>query len=246
MRVLRSRRHLEQVELARSCGWRDASAVSRIETDRIRPTRRTLVRLAESLADPAVTGSAENVRAWLFYAAGILPTGEELTALGPDIPDIDAWSQPAVVIDFGWTIWRANPLFRTMLGLPDDVAGRNLLDLFFETNGSIRTHLGDRWERSAAATLRQFRSENDRKSHQRWYRGVVARLERSPDFRRLWDQATVNEPEQVSQRFRQTTSIGTFALLRMPLNVDPRLSLMHLVPEDAEAVRALHERAITT
>ena len=47
VRVLRSRLDLEQVELARACGWRDASAVSRIETDRIHPTRRTLLKLAE-------------------------------------------------------------------------------------------------------------------------------------------------------------------------------------------------------
>src|ERR1051325_11655209 len=102
VRTLRSRRDLEQVELARACGWRDASAVSRIETDRIRPTRRTLLKLAENLADPAVTGTAKEIRAWLFLAAGILPTASEVDELVLQIPDLESWQYPASVMDFGW------------------------------------------------------------------------------------------------------------------------------------------------
>src|SRR6266542_5407852 len=119
VRVLRSRLDLEQVELARACGWRDASAVSRIETDRIHPTRRTLLKLAENLSDPNVTGTDKEIRAWLFLAAGILPTVREVEELGSQIPSIEGWPQPATVMDFGWTLWRANERFREALGVPD-------------------------------------------------------------------------------------------------------------------------------
>lgn len=243
VRVLRARRRLEQVELARACGWRDASAVSRIETDRIRPTRRTLVRLADSLADPDVPGSAAQVRSWLFYASGILPTAEEVRALGDAIPEIERWTQPALVIDMAWHVWRANTLFSRMLGLPDDVIGRNFLELFFEPGGSVRGRVGEYWERGALQTLRQFRAENDRRARQRWYSTLVGRLERMPDFARLWHLASPRGPEEVAARFRQTTSIGTLALLRLPLTADPRLSVMHVVPEDAEGTLALLQQA---
>src|SRR5207247_1583867 len=90
VRLLRTRRNLEQIELAQACGWRDASAVSRIETDRIRPTRRTLVKLADSLAGDE-TGERHELRSWLFLAAGILPAREEIEALGVAIPAIESW-----------------------------------------------------------------------------------------------------------------------------------------------------------
>src|SRR5438445_12014885 len=131
-RVVRSRLGLEQVELARACGWRDASAVSRIETDRIHPTRRTLLKLADNLARPAVTGSPSEVRAWLFLAAGILPTAREVDELGDKIPDIDGLPHPASILDFGWYLWRANEWMVKGVGLPERHIGRHYVEMYFE------------------------------------------------------------------------------------------------------------------
>ena len=57
---------------------------------------------------PNVTGTDKEIRAWLFLAAGILPTMREVEELGSQIPSIEGWPQPATVMDFGWTLWRAN------------------------------------------------------------------------------------------------------------------------------------------
>ena len=141
VRVLRSRLDLEQVELARACGWRDASAVSRIETDRIHPTRRTLLKLAENLSRPDVTGTPAEVRAWLFLAAGILPTAREVDELGDRLPDIESLPHPASIMDFGWYVWRTNEWLRKGAGLPEKLVGRNYVEVWCSTSATRRRAL---------------------------------------------------------------------------------------------------------
>lgn len=240
VRVLRSRRGLEQVELARACGWRDASAVSRIETDRIHPTRRTLIRLAESLADPSTTGSAEEIKGHLFLAAGLPPTADDIERVNGSLPRIESWDQPAAIVDFTWTIWRSNAAFRSLLGLTDGWEARNLLELFFEPGSPIRRHLGNAWGRGAVAALKQFRAETDRRAEQRWYRVMMARLDRLPELRAMWDEAAPPRTE-IRQRYSHPGAGGTIALLRLGLLADARLSLMHVVPESGAGARALQE-----
>lgn len=68
--LLRRRAELDQVEIARRCGWTDASAVSRLETGVIRrPQRATLDKLAKALAGRK-TGSVRQVRAWFEELSG--------------------------------------------------------------------------------------------------------------------------------------------------------------------------------
>jgi transcriptional regulator with XRE-family HTH domain len=245
IRVLRSRLSVEQVELARACGWRDASAVSRIETDRVRPTRRTLAKLAENLSDPAVTGTVEEVQAWLFLAAGVLPTPSEVDQVEDHLPAIDSWPQPAAILDFAWYLWRANPLLRKMAGIPDNFVGRHALEMFFQENGSMRRHFGDRWEAAALRAVTFFRAETDRRNTQRWYKKTLSKLNELPDFRRIWALAAKEkgkEQAEIYQRTRTETSIGTIAVLRLTLRADPRLTLVHIIPEDVEGTRSLRQQ----
>lgn len=241
VRILRSRLDLEQVELARACGWRDASAVSRIETDRIRPTRRTLTKLADALAKPEVTGSPREVMAWLFRAAGILPTSDDVRQVELDLPDIESWGQPAFIMDFGWYVWRVNDLAVRMLGLPANHRGRNYLELLFDPKGPIRQSLGHRWERAAVFTLNDFKSDTARQADRRWYKKLLARLNELPDFERLWHQAVGGWPGPVHQRRQTTLEEGSVAVVRLNLTADPRLVLTHVVPEDASMTRKLVE-----
>ncbi|HEX9713522.1 MAG TPA: helix-turn-helix domain-containing protein [Actinomycetota bacterium] len=244
VRILRGRRDLEQVELARACGWRDASAVSRIETDRIRPTRRTLVKLANALADENTTGARQDIQAWLFRAAGVLPTADEFQQLSEKLPRIETWGQPAMIMDFGWTLWTANDLAVKMLGLPARYSGRNYLELLFEAPGSVRSHLGDRWELIAASTLMEFRAETDRQADRRWRVKLIARLMSMPDFDHLWEASQPSPRGEVFQRRRYQRGDGAVAMVRLTLTADPRLVLTHIIPEDQAMTRTLLEAGL--
>lgn len=233
VRVLRSRLDLEQVELARACGWRDASAVSRIETDRIRPTRRTLLKLADNLADPSKTGTAAEVRAWLFLAAGILPTAREVDELGDRLPDIESLPHPASIMDFGWNVWRTNEWLRKGAGLPEKHVGRNYIEVWFEQDGSVRKHFGDLWPELASVLVSQFREDTARRSGQRWFGKLHSTLRTLPDFEKIWDSAS---SEDVNAFGWSHTSVegGSIGAVRSPLTADPRLIVGHIVPEDPD------------
>jgi len=235
VRTLRSRRDLEQVELARACGWRDASAVSRIETDRIRPTRRTLLKLAENLADPAVTGTAKEIRAWLFLAAGILPTAREVEELSAQIPDLESWQYPASVMDFGWHLWRTNEPFRRSIGIPDRYAGagRNYVEMFFQDEGPIRKQFGDLWIQLATVLVSQFHEDTTGRTGQRWFTKLLTQLKTLPDFEKLWDNAGGLDTS-VHGWLQMGVEGGKIGTVRSPLTADPRLIVGQFFPEDSE------------
>ena len=233
VRILRSRLDLEQVELARACGWKDASAVSRIETDRIRPTRRTLLKLAENLANPAVTGTPAEVRAWLFLAAGILPTAREVDELGERIPDIESLPHPASVMDFGWNLWRANEWLRKGAGLPERHIGRNYVELWFEEDGSVRKHFGELWFELASVLVGQFREDTVNRSEQRWYGKLLATLRPLPDFEAIWDGARSTDVNEVGWSHTSLEG-GMIGAVRSPLTADPRLIVGHILPENPD------------
>jgi transcriptional regulator with XRE-family HTH domain len=233
VRTLRSRRDLEQVELARACGWRDASAVSRIETDRIKPTRRTLLKLAENLADPSVTGTAKEIRAWLFLAAGILPTSREVDELDPHIPDIESWKHPASVIDFGWYVWRTNEWFRRGIGLPEKHIGRNYLEMWFEEDSPVRKQLGDIWLDLARIMISQFRADTVRRTEQRWFKKLFTALRVLPDFEQAWEQADGGGTDAFGWTHTSVDG-GMVGAQRTPLRADPRLIIGQIIPEDAD------------
>jgi transcriptional regulator with XRE-family HTH domain len=233
VRVLRSRLGLEQVELARACGWRDASAVSRIETDRIHPTRRTLLKLADNLAKPDVTGTTSEVRAWLFLAAGILPTAREVDELGDQIPDISSWNHPASVMDFGWHLWRTNEWFVKGIGLPEKHIGRNYVEMFFEEDGSVRRQFGSLWRDLASILVSQFRADTERRSDQRWFVKLHARLCALPDFERMWNESS-GDGTSVFGWTRASVDGGMVGAVRSHLMADPRLIVGQILPEDAD------------
>lgn len=238
VRVLRSRLDLEQVELARKCGWRDASAVSRIETDRIKPTRRTLLKLADNLADPSVTGTPEEVRAWLFLAAGILPTAREVDELGDRVPDIENLPYATTIMDFGWTLWRANDLFRKVFGLSAKHIGRNYMEMFFEEDGPIRKQFGDFWATLAPLVVADFRQDTAHRAQQRWFGKLLATLRTLPDFDELWKTGAKRDVDAFGWSH---TSIegGTVGAVRSHLTADPRLIVGQILPEDPDGREVL-------
>jgi transcriptional regulator with XRE-family HTH domain len=231
VRVLRSRLGLEQVELAHACGWRDASPVSRIEKDHVHPTRRTLQKLAENLAEPTVTGPLREVRAWLFLAAGILPTARDVDELGARMSDIGTLPHPACVFDFGWNVWRANELFRRSVGLPEKHIGRNYVEMFFERKSPIRGQLGDLWFELAPVLVGQFREDTANRREQRWFGRLRATLRTLPDFEEIWNSAAWTPANELGWEHTPING-GKVGSVRTPLSADPRFTIRHILPED--------------
>jgi transcriptional regulator with XRE-family HTH domain len=233
VRALRSRLGLDQVELARACGWADASPVSRIEKDHIHPTRRTLLKLAEHLADPLVTGTPDEIRRWLFLAAGILPTAREVDELGDKIPDIDSLPHPAWVRDFGWNLWRSNERFTKGIGLPARHIGRNYMEMFFEDGGSVRQHLGDLWGSLAPGLVAYFRRDTAHHCERRWFVKLVAILHTVPDFETFWDTSEV-PGEDVFGWSHTSLDDGVVSTMHSRLTADPRLIIRQITPDDPD------------
>lgn len=229
--VLRLRLGIGQVALARTCGWGDAAIVSRIEKGHINPRRSTLLKLADNLADPAVTGTSAEVAAQLFLAAGILPTQLEIGDLGARIPDIEMLPQPTIVMDFGWYLWRANDRLQEGLGLPGGHVGRNYLEILFEDGGLVRKHLGDLWRSVASWVVSDFRRDTAGRRSQRWFGELFGTLRTLPDFEELWNRA-VPPDENVFGWSQATVDGGTIGALRSHLAADPRVIVGRILPVD--------------
>lgn len=240
VRVLRSRIGFEQVQLARLCGWRDASPVSRIEKGRIRPTRRTLMKLAENLAHPPTTGTSSELRGWLFLAAGILPTANEVDNPREALPDIDTLPHPAWVRDFGWHLWRSNQWFNQAIGLPERHIGRNYLEMFFEDGSSIRKHLGEMWYSMAPPLVAHFLQDIARFSGRRWYRELLDRLLELPDF----PQYCHTQPDimaEASGWYHTVLEGGKVGSLQFHLSTDSRLIVHQVIAEDLKGMKVMSQ-----
>lgn len=233
VRTLRNRRDLEQVVLARKCGWRDASAVSRIETDRVRPTKRTLLKLTDALADPTTTGSPDQVRGMLFLASGILPTKQEIADLAPALPGIEGWTQPAALMDFGWHVWVMNRPFGRVVAHTGEPRGRHLLDILFDPSHPLRARAPDAWETLSSHTVSLFRQTAGRYQGRRWYESLIDSLASRPGFEEIWKHPPEPSPSTISGAWEETSStIGAWGVLMLPLATDARLWVALLVPED--------------
>jgi len=191
------------------------------------------LKLADNLARPDVTGTPSEVRAWLFLAAGILPTAREVDELGDKIPDIDGLPHPASIMDFGWYLWRANEWMVKGVGLPERHIGRHYVEMYFEEGGSIRAHLGGLWPELAPVLVAQFRDETVRRTEQRWFRKIHAHLCTLPDFERMWSTAT-ESPSGAYGWSRTPVEGGIIGAVRAPLTADPRLIVGQIVPEDSD------------
>jgi len=229
--ALRLRLGIEQVELGRDCGWGDASVVSRIEKGRVNPKRSTLLKLADNLADPVVTGTSAEIGAQLFLAAGILPTSRDVEELRPRIPNINNLPQPAIVMDFGWYLWRANKRLKEGFGLPRRNVGRNFVEILFEEGGLVRGHLGDLWRSVASWVVSDFRRDTASRCSQRWFGKLLGTLRTLPDFEELWSGA-VQPDENVFGWSQATLDGGTIGAFRSHLAADPRLIVGQIVPVD--------------
>lgn len=235
VRFLRARRGFDQIDLAKACGWRDASAVSRIETDCIRrPTRRTLHKLTEALADTETTGPKGRVRAALYLAAGHLPTEADVTALKKSLPPIEAWPQPAGLLDFGWNVWRANDGLRRLIGLSGDPDGRHLMEIILDPDNSLQDANRESLAKSAAAL---FRLDTAERAGERWFQALLSRLRAVPDFPALWRRAPKSAPALLERRWRAEIGDEAWGVSRFVVTADPRLWVAQFTPESASSQR---------
>lgn len=218
VRTLRARKDLDQIDLAKACGWRDASAVSRIETDRITPTRRTLTKLSDALSGPQ-TLPPEQIYATLLAAIGTLPSRDDVEQMRANKPAIERWRGPTYILDQAWNAWATNAACLERLGFPQNAVGRNVLELYLE-DGSCRRAVGQAWPAVMDGLLARFRRETVRHEERRWYRALMSKLQTYPGFAASWERSAVNGAHDLA--------------LRVPFEPDPRFTIVSVVadPDD--------------
>lgn len=211
VRTLRVRKDLDQIDLAKACGWRDASAVSRIETDRITPTRRTLTKLSIALADPL---PAEQIYATFLAAVGVLPTKADVARMHQTRPTIERWRAPSYIVDPAWNLWAWNDACDERLGFPANAHGKNVLEMYLQS-GSCRQAAGDAWPTVIRGLLGRFRRESARHTQRQWHRALMNKLQAYPEFAAMWVPGAEN-------------GIADNAL-RVPLDDDPRFTIVSVL-----------------
>ena len=201
LRWWRGERRMSQLDLA-SEAMTTPRYVSFVETGRAQPSRQMVVRLARALDVPL------RERNGLLLAAGFAPLYTRGQLDAPQLARVDTALRsmlaqhepfPAVVMDRGWTVLRANGgaerLFGTVLGgapLPDPA---NVLRLFIEP-GPVRSAVRN-WSEVAPALLDRARREAVGGVFDRETAGLVQELRERPDVAALLARTTAPPPVPV-------------------------------------------------
>ncbi|MDC2960521.1 helix-turn-helix transcriptional regulator [Streptomyces gilvifuscus] len=199
---------LRREELARLAGISEPY-LTRLEqgVDR-HPSPQVLGALARALELDADT------TAHLFALAEPRPVRPPETEVTADVHRLlDAWSgAPAYVRNRRFDVLAANKLGRALAPMYEP--GHNLaIDMFFDPR--IRQLLPD-WPEIAAQTAAALRAEAD--PHDPATRSLVAELEESDDFRRLWARHDARPSRDELKRFVHPV-VGELSLRRQALTV---------------------------
>ena len=135
---------------------------------------------------------------------------------------------PAYLLDRAWTAraWNgpAAALFRGWLNGDHD---RNLLRFVF-LSGAARRLIAD-WDERARRLVAEFRSDFSRHLRDPSMQALIDELiERSPDFRRCWQQQTVLDREGGERRFHRPSRC--FDQSTLTLSSRPDVKLVILTP----------------
>jgi Helix-turn-helix domain len=246
---------MTQQELADTIGTHKGH-ISRLETARISPARKTVDRIAGALQ---VTPEE---RRELFELAGysapvLLPHGEDFARVMEALPHV--WVPgplpPTMIIDAFWRVWHVNDSFARLFStVPTaELAGRHLLEVLVD----VRTGIGDALDalmgdeqRDAllAASCARFKMLYDGArldgSEREWYDGLLQRLYTLDGFSGLWTSAP-NPPVHrriVPLRALPLVTGSHLLLVGVPIAVDTRFSLIFVVPTDADSARTMEQR----
>ena len=220
LRHWRRVRSKSQLDLASEAGT-TPRYVSFVETGRAQPSRQMVLRLARTLDVPL------RERNELLLAAGFAPIYAAEPLMSSALARIDeAFTAllrqhepfPAVVLDRGWNLRRANEGAASLFGrmyapspLPDDA---NVLRLIIEP-GPVRDHIGN-WEAVVPALLERARNEAVRGVLDGATSDLVADLRRRPDVAALLPTLDVGPASGpvVDVRFRvDDTELAFFSVI---------------------------------
>ena len=185
----RRERGKTQLELAMIAGYSQRH-VSFLESGRSRPSRTTVIVLAEALDVPI------KERNGLLNAAGFAPAYSseaiDSSALAPAIDALDVVLEshrpfPAIVVDRGWNTYAGNDnafaLFSTFLADPSAMLSTpNAMQLCLDTNG-LRPFIVN-WREFTASLLVRLRHELAFDGEDATLRALVDKIEADEEFTR--------------------------------------------------------------
>lgn len=189
----RIRKRLSQMEVSLKIGWKDTSRLSKIEQGRVgKPTRKTAEKIIKALS------LSEQEKGEFLLVGGYLPTDEEIKrAIGEVREKIDNWPYPAVFIDFSWRCLLVNQATIETFGFPKDFINQvpkvkpNLLELVIAPKELLPVDIfkGDSEKNLKPfpiAQVAQFKFEQLGRENDDWYKKLVGRLIKNPEFRKIW------------------------------------------------------------
>lgn len=189
----RIRKRLSQLEVSLRIGWKDTSRLSKIEQGRVgKPTRKTAEKIIEAL------GLSEQEKGEFLLVGGYLPTDEEIKRAIREVKEkVDNWPYPAVFIDFSWRCLLVNQATIETFGFPKDFINQvpkvkpNLLELVIAPKELLPVDIfkGDSEKNLKPfpiAQVAQFKFEQLGRENDDWYKKLVGRLIKNPEFRKIW------------------------------------------------------------
>jgi transcriptional regulator with XRE-family HTH domain len=231
----------------------DSAHLSRILSGQRAPKRRTIEKIADALA------ASPDERQRLFEVSGYTaPTRQ--TTMDDYLRVANAVRDPwlvrrlpiALVVDTFFRVWGANDAFVKLFTKrsAEDVAGKNLLDLWFDAEFGLYPALGrvmtpEQIETFILTGIARFQRFHARDVREDWHRTVVHNLRRFPTFAAHWEAATARQHAligHVSLIWPVDLRDGGRLILHVaPIRLDRRFNLILMLPIDARSAHMIEE-----
>jgi transcriptional regulator with XRE-family HTH domain len=258
VRQLRTARRMLVQQLAENMGA-DRGRVWECERGHIPKRRATLDRLADAFTPPL----SAHERRQLYQLAGYQvhvsdPRAEDFTVVADELRDqwLSASHPPIVVSDLTWKIWFANEAFARLFTTvaPAEIAGRHMVEVFFDPHFGLRHALGRLAEDREITTFLHTMLARCRRNHlhaltEPWCRTLIERMNPFEEFATAWKAvsrtASAAEGGLSALHCLNVRPGGRLVVHAVASRRDPRFFLALFLPTNVQAARIIEQTLAT-
>lgn len=249
----RIKKRLSQLEVSLRIGWKDATRLSKIEQGRVgKPTRETIDKIMDALD---LKGPE---RAQLLLSSGLIPSYEESIGVIKYLKTfMDGYNYPVSLIDYAWNIYYFNKEAIEVFNLNPETAKKvnegklHWLELLFEDGYADQIEIEGsnsdlKLKPFVEHLIALFKYEHQGNSNERWYRNILSRLSKKPQFLKLWKNVEPYSQEHLLYEFELNTFEGefrgkkqklSFNIFNIHTTIDFRFYVTIQQPADEETFR---------
>lgn len=255
LRALREASGLSQLEVAMrlvDAEFRiDQSHLYKIESGRIvRPAAKTIDAILTLGLQAPYSIRRDVLQAFGYRLPWVLPTEQEIASeLRLCAGELNFANWPAYMMDYSHRIWAWNRLFPRLLGnTADDPAnagyvGLTTLDILLNPDVGTNRQIANAGS-FVPLSVAWFKTMTRPYAQEAWFREFMARANAWPGFRELWAQMPEEapvlwaEPQVVPVEIQVPGYAAPlrFRPMHLHLALDPRFSILHLVPLNLETM----------